>query len=153
MIEIKVYDNQMQQEIEQFFEKCFADLGWGFEPNGRHLDITNIQDSYMSNGCMWCLYKNNRLIGTVAVRTIDIERKIAEMKRLYVAKEEQKNGYGNMLFDTALNYAKTSGFYKICADTQNDRDASRHLMRKYGFNEIPKYNDNNLAELFFELVL
>lgn len=153
MIEIKVYNIKLQQDIEQFFEKCFTDLGWSYEPNGRHSDIANIQNSYMSNGCFWCMYDDSRLIGTVAVRTIDIENEIAELKRLYVLKEEQGNGYGSMLFETALNYARESKFHKICADTRNDRDASQHLMRKHGFDEVSRYNDNQLAELFFELKL
>ena len=153
MIEIKEFSFEMQYEIERFFEKCFIDLGWDYEPSGRHFDTTHIQDSYMSNGCMWCMYKNNRIIGTVAIRTIDNFEKIAEMKRLYVIKDEQGNGYGSMLFETALRYAKESGFYKICADTQNDRDASQHLMRKHGFKEISQYNDNDFAELFFELII
>jgi len=153
MLEIKIYSVEMQQDIEHFYEKCFNDLGWGYEPTGRHSDIVNIPDIYMLNGCMWCMYENNQLIGTVAVRTIDKENKIVEMKRLYVLKEQQGKGYGNMLFETALNYVKEHRFNKICADTRNDRDASRHLMCKYGFNEVPRYNDNQFAELFFELNL
>ena len=150
MPEIKVYKTEMQRDIEHFYKKCFDDLGWGYEPHGRHSDTTNIHDTYMSNGCMWCMYNNKQLIGTVAVRTIDIENKIAEMKRLYVLKEYQGKGYGGILFETALNYARENKFSKICADTINDREASKHLMRKYGFRETQRYNDNQFAELFFE---
>ena len=92
------------------------------------------------------------------LRTGEILRKIhwipaPELKRLYVLKEEQGNGYGSMLFETALNYARESKFHKICTDTRNDRDASQHLMRKHGFDEVSRYNDNQFAELFFELKL
>lgn len=153
MIEIKVYNIELQQDIEQFFEKCFTELGWSYEPNGRHSDIANIQNSYMSNGCFWCMYDDSRLIGTVAVRVINTEKEIAELKRLYVLKEEQGNGYGSMLFETALNYARKSKCQKICADTRNDRHASQHLMRKHGFDEVSRYNENQFAELFFELKL
>ena len=108
----------------------------------------------MSNGGMWwCMYNNNELIGTVAIRVIDTNNKIVEMKRLYVIKEEQGKGFGSMLVDTAIKHAKASGFHKICADTRIDRDASQHLMRKYGFREVSRYNDNEFAELFFELDL
>ncbi|MCL2638257.1 MAG: GNAT family N-acetyltransferase [Oscillospiraceae bacterium] len=153
MIDLKVYSKDLQKNIERFFETCFNDLGWEYEPHGRHSDILNINDTYMSNGCMWCLYKDKQLIGTVAIRTIDNENKVAEMKRLYVLKEYQGKNYGDMLFKTALSYAREKKYNKICADTQNSRDASRHLMRKYGFYEIPKYNDNDFAELYFELIL
>ena len=151
VIEINIYKFEMQQDIECFYKKCFSDLGWGYDPHGRHSDIINIYGSYMSNGCMWCMYNNKQLIGTVAVRTIDAGNKVAEMKRLYVLKEYQGNGYGRILFETALNYAKDNKFNKICDDTMNDRNASQHLMRKYGFREVQRYNDNQFAELFFEL--
>lgn len=153
MVELKIYSNEMQQDIEHFYYKCFTDLGWDYEPNGRHSDTVNIKRDYMENGCMWCLYINSKLVGTVAIRTIDNKNKIAELKRLYVLEEYQGQGYGDMLFQTALTYVKENNYKKICADTRNDRSASQHLMRKYGFYEIQKYNENQFAELYFELGL
>jgi ribosomal protein S18 acetylase RimI-like enzyme len=151
MITLSIYNSGIQPEIESFFLKCFTDLGWDYEPHGLHSDILNIDEAYMSNGCMWCLHSNNQLIGTVAIRTLDKENRIAEMKRLYVLKEYQGHNYGDLLFKTALNYAKENKYRKILADTRKDRDASQHLMRKYGFIEIPRYNVNPHAELYFEL--
>ena len=153
MVTLKVYSEKMQADIEEFYSKCFADLGWEYEPHGRHSDILDIDKVYMSNGCMWCLYDGSLLVGTVAVRTIDEENKIAELKRLYVLKEYQGKNYGNMLFQIALSYAKENDYSKIRADTQKDSDAFQHLMRKHGFREIPRYNENAFAELYFELDL
>jgi len=153
MLDIKIYNPQMQGEIETFFIKCFQDLGWEYEPNGRHYDIVNIEQIYMQSGCFWCLYENERLIGTIAVRTIDSDNKIAELMRLYILEDAQGKGYGNLLFDLAIKYVKDNNYSKICASTRTDRSASRHLMHKYGFKEIPKYNDNKFAELFLELNL
>ncbi|MCL1858423.1 MAG: GNAT family N-acetyltransferase [Oscillospiraceae bacterium] len=158
MIKLRVYKNQMQNDIEKFFEQCCNDLGWEYSPQDWHSDILNIQEKYMSNGCFWCLYdsidKNDKkLIGTVAVWTIDIKNKIAELKRLYVLKEYQGKGYGELLFKTALDYVKSNGYKKVCADTDKNRHASQHLMKKYNFHEIKRYNDNQKAEMFFELDL
>jgi GNAT superfamily N-acetyltransferase len=150
MAELKIYDDTMKQDIKGFYERCFADLGWAYEPEGRHSDTVNIRESYMSEGCMWCMYDGERLIGTSAVRTIDKDNKTAELKRLYVSEEYQGRGYGGVLFDTAVAYAAENGFNKICADTRNDREASKHLMRSRGFREVLRYNDNQQAELFFE---
>lgn len=151
MLEIKVYNEEMRQDIENFFIECFSDLGWDYEPNGEHSDIKNIQDIYMSNGCMWCMYNNNKLIGTVAIKTLNMANRIAEMKRLYVLNEFQGKGYGKMLFEIALNYAKENKFNKIYADTAKDREASQHLLSKHGFTRIPKYEGSQYTELFFEL--
>ena len=153
MINLQIYCENLQQDIERFFEICFTDLGWGYEPNGRHFDIVNIQEVYMKDGCMWCLYDNEQLIGTVAIRTIDKHEKTAEMKRLYVLKNHQGKGYGSFLFETAIRHVKENGYKKINLDTRQDRTASLHLIKKYNFNQVSKYNNNEFAELFFELEL
>jgi putative acetyltransferase len=150
MLKLKIYREDMQQDIEFFYKKCFTDLGWGYEPDGRHSDIVNINEVYMKNGCMWCLYDDEKLVGTIAIRALDKANKVAEMKRLYVLKDYQGRGFGRQLFEVALAYAKEKGYEKICLDTRKDRDASLHLIHKYGFVEISKYNNNEFAELFFE---
>ena len=151
MPELKVYSPSMQTEIEKFYEICFSALGWDYEPYGRHKDIVNISEVYMKNGCMWCLVENEKIIGTSAVKALNFD--IAEMKRLYVLPKYQGRGYGRLLFETALQYAKNQGYKKIRLDTQKDRSASRHLIESHGFKEIPRYNDNPFAELHFELDL
>ena len=151
MICLKIYAPSMQPEIEGFYEACFNALGWGFHPGGRHADITGIPEAYMATGCFWCLFDGDRLIGTAAVRTISPG--VAEMKRLYVLPEYQGKGHGRLLFETALKYAGDNGFYKIRLDTQRDRSASRHLIESHEFKEIPQYNENSFAELYYELDL
>lgn len=153
MPDLKVFSDDMQRGIDAFYQKCFTDFGWAYEPRGRHWDTANIRQAYMDGGCMWCLYENSELVGTVAIRTIDKTNNVAELKRLYLLKEYQGLGYGKLLFETALDYAIKGGYARICADTRNDRNASRHLMTTHGFREVSKYNDNQFAELFFELDL
>ncbi len=150
MPEIKVYEAGMQQAVEVFFEKCFFDLGWDYEPDGEHSDIVSITDAYMKNGCMWCMFLENQLIGTIAVRVLDHQG--AEMKRLYVLKEFQGNGYGNVLFQTAIDYIKNRQIKRVYADTASDRDASQHILRKYGFIKTRKYpGSSQYTEAFYEL--
>lgn len=148
---LKVYTPSMQPELERFFEACFTALGWGYEPQGRHADIPATAEVYMKNGCMWCLFDDDRIIGTSAIRTI--EPGVAELKRLYILPEYQGNGYGRLLFETALQYAHDQGYERIRLDTRNDRSASRHLIESHGFTQIPQYNNNAYAELFYELYL
>ena len=152
-MDLKTYENTMQEDLEKFFKVCWEDLGWEYDPQHWRSYISDIEQKYMSNGCFWCLYDDKELIGTVAVWTIDEANKVAEMKRLYVLKNYQGQGYGELLFTTALNYAKSNGYRKVRADTDKDRRASQYLMRKHKFQEIGRYNDNPHAELFFELVL
>jgi len=45
------------------------------------------------------------------------------------------------------------GYSALRADTQRGRAASRHLMEKYRFRQIERYNKNEFAELYYELDL
>ena len=72
---------------------------------------------------------------------------------LYVLPEHQGKGYGELLFKFALDYAKEQRYKTVRADTRHDRAASLHLIDKYRFRRVERYNDNEFAELYFELKL
>ena len=155
MTELKVFTKNMQHNIELFYQKCFADLGWGYDPTGRHTDIANVYEAYTKTGCMWCLYDGDLLIGTIAVRNISTgeNEKIAELKRMFVLKEYQGKGYGRLLLETAIAYSRENGFDKIFLDSRKELQTAIQLYLKSGFVEIPAYNDNVMAELHMELIL
>ena len=153
MLAIKIYDPFMQPALVSCFKACVEALGWEYQPNGRHSDIENIEDVYMRRGCFWCLFQDDALLGMAAARCIDSESNIAELKRLYVLPEHQSKGYGGILFKHALDYVKEQGYRIVRVDTRHDRSASLHLIEKYRFRRVERYNDNEFAELYFELNL
>ena len=150
---ITVFESDMQKIVEYFFEKCFSAVGIPYSPQDRHADIANVEQYYMQNGCFWCLFENEILIGTVAVRIIDIENKVVELKRMFVLPEYQGKGYGKVLINHAIDYAREQQYSKMCLHTRRQFSAAQHLYRSNGFQETDKYNDNEKAELYFELVL
>ena len=72
----------------------------------RHADVADVEQYYMRNGCFWCLFDNEVLIGTVAVRIIDIDNKVVELKRMFILPECQGKGYGRLLLEYAIDYAR-----------------------------------------------
>ena len=88
-------------------------------------------------------------MGTSAIRRLP--GNIAEVKRLVVLLEHRGLGLGDRLFRHALRHAVTAGFGVARLDTIRDRGPADHLFAKYGFVEIPRYNDNPDADLFMEL--
>jgi len=149
MLELLQYNSSMQSSIDAFFSSCFAALGWDYHPT----DVAAIEEAYMRRGMFWCLFDDGTLVGTVALRSLDERNEAVEMKRLYVLPEYQCKGYGELLFQTALDWAKASGYQVIRLDTRLDRSASRHLIEKHRFRQIGQYNHNAFAELFYELSL
>ncbi len=152
-MKIIAFKSDMQKSVGDFFTKCFSAVGIPYSPNDRHADVADVEQYYMKNGCFWCLFDNEVLIGTVAVRKIDIENKIVELKRMFVLPEYQGKGYGKMLLKHAIDYAKAHQYNKMCLDTRKQFSAAQHIYRSSGFQETDKYNDNEKAELYFELIL
>lgn len=152
-MEIIAFKSDMQQSVGDFLEKCFSAVGIPYSPKDRHADIADVEQCYMSNGCFWYLFDNEVPIGTVAVRIIDMDNKVVELKRMFVLPEYQGKGYGKLLLKHAIDYAKEQQYNKMCLDTRRQFSAAQHLYRSNGFLETDKYNDNEKAELYFELVL
>lgn len=152
-MEIQIFKSDMQPSVDDFFEKCFSAVGIPYSPVDRHADIADVEANYMQSGCFWCLFDNDVLIGTVAIRIIDAANKVVELKRMFVLPEYQGKGYGRFLLNHAIDYAGKQQYRKICLDTRKQFSAAQHLYRSSGFLETEKYNDNDKAELYFELML
>lgn len=107
----------------------------------------------MDNGCFWWLLDDDKMIGTIAIRMIDDANMIVELKKMFVLPEYQGKGYGRLLLEYAVKYARAQQYQKICLDTRKQFSVAQHLYRSVGFQETDRYNDNEHAELYFELVL
>ncbi len=152
-MEILAFKSCMQQLVENFFEKRFSSIGIPFSPKDRHTDIADVEKFYMKNGCFWCLFINDIFIGTIAVRIINPNDKVIELKRMFVLPEYQGNGFGRVLLEHAITYAREQQYKKICLDTIKSFSVAQHLYRSMGVKETEKYNNNERAELYYELVL
>ena len=152
-MDIVTFNSEFQNQVNDFFEKCFLAVGISYSPKERHADVANIQQHYMDNGCFWCLFDEDKIIGTIAIRIIDDVNMIGELKRMFVLPEYQGKGYGRLLLEHAVKYAKAQQYQKICLDTRKQFSVAQHLYRSVGFQEISRYNDNEHAEIFFELIL
>ena len=152
-MKIVLFESNMQKDVEQFLDKCFVAVGIPYSPELRHADLADIENHYMKNGCFWCLVDNGDVVGTIAIRILDHENKIVELKRMFVLPEQQGKGYGRLLLQTAIAYAKAQKYHKMCLDTRKQLVAAQHLYQSEGFTETESYNENEYAELYYELVL
>jgi len=122
----------------QNFEKELANLPGDYAPPGGRLLLA---------------YEDAQLAGCVALRKID--KRVCEMKRLFVREEFRGRRLGRKLIEAIIQEAKQSGYDRMRLDTlppkMNDAIA---LYGYYGFKEISSYNDNPVAgAIFMELDL
>lgn len=152
-MDIVKFSVDMQEQVNDFFKQCFSSVGIPYSPKDRHADVANVESHYINNGCFWCLIDDNNEIGTIAIRKIDDAKRIVELKRMFVLPEFQGKGYGRLLLEHAVKRAREQKYQKICLDTRKQFSVAQHLYRGVGFRETERYNDNEHAELYFEMDL
>jgi len=120
-------------------------------------DLLDIENHYWKDedSCFWIveLKDNNQIIGTVAIRRLKESvytdtNNYAELKRMFLAKQFRGKGIGQQMLETALNFAKKSGYSKVLLYTSKDLIDSRKLYIKNGFVDIQPYNNDHRADVF-----
>ena len=142
------YEEKYRQDVFDFTDACFRELGKAFEPDGRHSFYKEIENAFDS---FWCLLADSDVIGTVALKKIDDAR--AELKALYLSKEFRGMGLGRRLMDTALSFAKEKGYGRLVLDSMAQYTQALKLYEKSGFTKTERYNDNEYADTFMEKIL
>jgi GNAT superfamily N-acetyltransferase len=77
----------------------------------------------------------------------------AEIKRLWVADGARRQGLARRLMDTAEAEARAIGYDTLRLDTNSALPEAIAMYRQWGWREIPRYNSDPYAEVFFEKVL
>lgn len=73
-----------------------------------------------------------------------------EIKRLWVSKDVRRAGLARRLMDAAEAQARDLGFDRLRLDTNRALPEAIAMYRNWGWNEIPRYNDDPYAQVFFE---
>ena len=146
-IELKLaYNNQ--KEVGELFAE-YTQILIDADPNfKKYLAIQNYDDELkhlekkygLPDGRLYIAYYNNKLAGCIGLRKID--DKNCEMKRLYVRPEFRGCHIGNYLVGKIIDDAKEIGYKYILLDTLPFLKGALHIYKKFGFYEIPSYNDS-----------
>ncbi|QGQ95022.1 GNAT family N-acetyltransferase [Paenibacillus psychroresistens] len=146
------YIRSDQDKLEYFMETMYVSRGYVFDPEGSHSDIRSIELLYFeTGGGFWLLKEEQSVIGTIGLKGIDSENRIGEIKRFFVLPEYQDKGYGKNMMSQIIEFARQAGLIKLRLDTEKQSYKAMSVFRSFGFYEIPKYNDNDIAEIFLEL--
>jgi putative acetyltransferase len=141
----------LQHKLEEFLHIMQKSRGYPFDRLNLPPDIQNIKSTYQDcGGDFWIIENNDSIIGSIAIRTIDFQAQIGEIKRYFVLPAYQRQGIGGKLMAHAINFAIGAGLNKIRLDTMKQSEPAMIVFKKYGFYEIAKYNNNDVAEIFME---
>lgn len=153
-MELHSYKELNYNEILSFLNTAHESIGKTLDLEKRDVDLVNLDNDYGQYGTgFWCLIDHSSIVGTVGVRkAVYNSQTYAEIRRLYISPDYQKQGLGNKLMDYAISFAIENKYPVIRGTTSFDRFAAIHMMESRGYSQIPPYRESE-ADLFYELPL
>jgi GNAT superfamily N-acetyltransferase len=100
------------------------------------------------NGMLLIARAGGEPAGIGGVRYLDTE--IAEVKSMYVAPAFRGTGLGRRILDRLDEIALEHGCRAVRLDTSDYLTPAVGLYRAAGYREVPAYNENPKADLWFE---
>ena len=87
-------------------------------------------------------------VGCIALKGTD--KGYAEIKRMWIASSQRGNGLAKRLIERAEEVARELGTTLLRLDTNSALTDAIAIYRHWGWHEIPRFNDDPYAEVFFE---
>lgn len=114
-------------------------------PSGRLMLAGGVGDAF---GCV-ALRQLPAKDGAVGSGIADSERRIGEVKRLYVRPGQRGGGWGRKLADAVIADARAIGYEELRLDTLGGMKDAQRLYAQLGFRERPPYYDNPLPDVVY----
>ena len=99
-------------------------------------------------GCFLVAYSGAKPVGCGALKRLD--DRTAEIKRVYVRPAARGEGISRRLLARLEEAAREAGYTRVRLDTGERQPEAQALFRSSGYVEIPDYNANPFAALWFE---
>ncbi|HZX70246.1 MAG TPA: GNAT family N-acetyltransferase [Rhodanobacter sp.] len=125
------------------FREYAAAIATDLEYQGFSAELAALPAPYTPpQGALLVAHVDRDVAGCVGLRPID--RRIGEMKRLYVRPAYRSLGLGQRLVEATIHAAGQAGYRELRLDTLPSMAAAQALYRRLGFVDIPPYNATHL---------
>jgi ribosomal protein S18 acetylase RimI-like enzyme len=135
--------------FQEYSESLDFDLGFqNFDE-----ELANFPGQYSPpDGSLYLAWVGSQAVGCVGLRKF--EKRICEIKRLYVKPDFRGKQAGENLAKAAVRAAKNIGYEYIRLDTLPSMESANRLYRSLGFEPIESYRYNPIeGAVFMELNL
>jgi ribosomal protein S18 acetylase RimI-like enzyme len=141
------------RRVRELFQQYADSLGFDLEFQGFSRELATLPGEYAPpKGCILLAEIAEEIVGCVALRPL--EKRICEMKRLYVVPGYRNRKIGRALAEAVIDRARTCGYERMRLDTIESMTAAQALYHSLGFRSIKPYRYNPLNNpSYFELDL
>lgn len=144
---IKPLDNA---GIEQVIKSVLEEHGVN-KPGTAYFD-DSLKDMYsfytVPNSAYFIAHVNGKLVGGAGIYpTAGLPTGICELVKMYLLPEARGKGYGKLLIDTCIDFAKGTGYQNIYLETMNELSNAIGMYQKSGFKLLtaPLGNSGHFA--------
>ena len=137
-------DNQVVKDLVINTLLEFGAKGPGFASSDTELD--NMYAAYQKeNYCFYIVQRDGKALGCGGIAPLDdnIESNVAELRKMYFAKELRGLGAGKLLIDKCINTANKIGFKNIYLETIPAMQIAQKLYLSRGFKYLKKPKGKN----------
>jgi GNAT superfamily N-acetyltransferase len=114
-------------------------------------DIQLIDKFLPPGGRLVLAFTDNNACGIGCLKSISSN--IGEIKRMYVSPLYRQIGVGRAILQALLNAAKEAGYTKVRLDSPKFMEAAHSLYRRFGFIDIPVYDEVEIPPEFRQYLL
>ena len=141
-LEIEQYRSEHGERVLDLHETAMRDAD-GYVEGVSEPDLEDIRGSYVESGGEFLLgFHEGSLVGMGAFRPatgyitefLDVTADSAEVKRMRVDPDHQREGYGQAIYDELERRAHNEGFREFVLDTTPQQEAARQFYRTNGFD-------------------
>lgn len=124
-----------EEKVLKLVQEVLNLYGLNLNPDDEDLDITDIPKYYTeNNGDFEVIEFKGEIIGSYGIYKIDEET--CELRKMYLKKEFQGLGLGNIMLENSLKLAINLNYKKITLQTNSVLYKAVKLYQKYGFEEF-----------------
>lgn len=161
---LRRYDPSDHDAVLDLHERALRDAGAYAEdlPDGAEADLDDVEAAYLERGGEFLVgERGGAIVAMGAFRPFEgaeafdyPERDVAtaEIKRMRVAPDRQRQGYGERVLAALEERARESGFERLVLDTGVEMTAARSFYEEHGFEQVGReeFPEYGVSVLLYE---
>ncbi|MBJ7555816.1 GNAT family N-acetyltransferase [Marinomonas spartinae] len=136
------------EKVLSIFREYIAAAPVNLDYQQNEQEFEHLADKYaLPDGVVLLIKKQDEVVGCGAFRRVD--ETVCEMKRVYIRPTERGHQLGENLVTQLIQYAKESGYQRMCLDVLADFGTARRLYIQLGFKPCDPVSYNPIPGTHF----